>query len=142
MDSDAKRRAKYARARDRARARYQSDPEYRAHRLALNRARRVREPHADRNATLKRRYGLTLDERNGLLAKQRGRCAACNGPHPGRTKAGKLRSWNVDHDHETGKVRGLLCSSCNLILGHAKDDPAVLLACIEYLKEHAEEKQA
>lgn len=39
----------------------------------------------------------------------------------------------VDHDHETGKVRGLLCNSCNVMLGHSKDDVAILQKGIEYL---------
>lgn len=61
--------------------------------------------------TLKRKYGITLAEYDQMLEEQHGVCAICGGADPsGRRLA-------VDHDHETGKVRGLLCTSCNTRLG-------------------------
>jgi hypothetical protein len=50
---------------------------------------------------------------------------------PGR---GRFATWNIDHDHQTGKVRGLLCGFCNSLLGYAKDDPATLESAIRYLE--------
>jgi len=73
-------------------------------------------------------YGVTPEQYAALLARQEGRCAICQTDQPG----GK-GSWHVDHDHATGGVRGLLCSQCNLMLGHARDDPARLRAALEYL---------
>jgi hypothetical protein len=43
------------------------------------------------------------------------------------------RGTHIDHDHQTGKIRGILCRHCNLALGHAKDDPKILQALIDYL---------
>jgi hypothetical protein len=59
-----------------------------------------------------REFGLTIGEYETLLKKQRGKCAICKG-HPGR----KGSRFAVDHDHTTGKVRGLLCLQCNTKLG-------------------------
>jgi hypothetical protein len=55
-------------------------------------------------------------------------CAACKSDHPGSKKG-----WHTDHDHMTGLFRGILCQSCNLILGHAKDNPQKLIVLLEYL---------
>lgn len=55
--------------------------------------------------------GITPEEYADLLTKQEGRCALCRTPEPGR------KSWCIDHDHKTNKVRGLLCWKCNLALG-------------------------
>jgi hypothetical protein len=63
-----------------------------------------------RQAALKAKYGITLSDFNRLLKKQGGKCAVCRGVEPKRNLA-------VDHDHVTGKVRGLLCTSCNTTLG-------------------------
>lgn len=70
------------------------------------------------------RYGLTVDELNELLAI--GECEVC-----GRTDV----RFCIDHDHETGKVRGMLCDGCNKALGHARDNVEVLEGLITYLKE-------
>ncbi len=81
-----------------------------------------------RNSRL-RRYGITPKDYDALFAAQDGRCAIC-----GTTEAG---AWGgllpVDHDHETGDVRGLLCHNCNGGLGQFCDDPDRLLAAAAYL---------
>lgn len=64
-----------------------------------------------RERRFKRVYGITLEEYASLYDEQGGRCALCGGESNGR---GRLA---VDHDHETGRVRGLLCFSCNTALG-------------------------
>lgn len=68
-----------------------------------------------------------------MRKRQRSRCAICGTPED-RTPKKRL---HVDHDHETSRVRGLLCSQCNTGLGQFKDDPQRLLAAIEYLKRTA-----
>ena len=78
---------------------------------------------------LKFKYGITLEQRNSILTAQGECCAVCNRTDPGSTK-----DWNVDHDHNTGKIRGILCHDCNLLLGHAKDDVSILQRAINYLK--------
>lgn len=67
---------------------------------------------------------MTVDELNDLLAL--GRCEVC-----GRSDV----KFCIDHDHETGKVRGLLCDGCNKALGHARDDISILAGLIKYLEE-------
>lgn len=76
-------------------------------------------------------YGITLAQYNEILAKQGGKCAICRSDSPGR----KFKHLLVDHFHDTGAVRGLLCNDCNLVLGHAKDSIDVLKAAIQYLED-------
>lgn len=78
-----------------------------------------------------RRYGLTVEDYNKILAEQGGLCAICRKPCTVNP------SLSVDHDHKTGKVRGLLCSLCNQALGLAKDSPEVLEALARYLRENS-----
>lgn len=82
-----------------------------------------------KSSRLVRDYGITLEEREELLLKQGGVCAICSADNPRRIKA----DWAVDHCHDTGSVRGILCHPCNLMLGHAHDNPAALVAAITYL---------
>jgi hypothetical protein len=74
------------------------------------------------------RYGMTLEEYYERVAAQGGRCAVCNDEPKGRL--------DVDHDHQTGVVRALLCGPCNRALGNARDDPDRLRALISYLEHH------
>ena len=75
---------------------------------------------------LKRRYGITAEEADEMLAEQGGLCAIC------RTEP----AAHVDHDHDTGGVRELLCFNCNGGLGQFRDDPEVLRAAAEYVERH------
>lgn len=77
-------------------------------------------------------YGVTPEQYAALLAKQDNRCAICKTDTPNGQGG-----WHVDHDHTTGAVRGLLCNSCNLMLGQAKDDPDRLRAALAYLSGRA-----
>lgn len=92
---------------------------------------RLRNPDSVRRANIRsnlREYGLTVEEFDKLLIEQLGRCVICSRPMVGHKEP------HVDHDHVTGKVRGLLCKSCNLILGCADDSDEVLLRAIVYLR--------
>lgn len=86
-----------------------------------------------RNRELVRRYGITLEEYNALVEKQNDSCAICGTNQKGNVRGGNTRYWSVDHDHKTGKVRGLLCQQCNAMLGMAKDNTEVLKRAIDYL---------
>lgn len=79
---------------------------------------------------IKRRYGITPADYDALLEKQGGVCAICESP-----SCATGRRLAVDHDHNTGHVRGLLCAACNLLLGKARDDIALLTRSIAYLKD-------
>jgi hypothetical protein len=76
---------------------------------------------------LKKNYGITFDEYDKMLERQGGVCATCGKPPNGRR-------LHVDHDHRTGKIRGLLCHGCNVALGSVDDNPSILQRLIEYLR--------
>ena len=79
---------------------------------------------------LKYSFGISLEEYNQLLEKQEYRCAICR-----KEKIENGRSFAVDHDHKTGRVRGLLCTSCNCGIGFLRDSKDLLLRAITYLKD-------
>lgn len=80
--------------------------------------------------SLRRLYGITLDQYNAKAAEQGGRCGLC-----GRAPETDRR-MHVDHDHATGKIRDLLCHHCNLLLGNAQDSVDRLQLAIAYLQRH------
>ena len=94
----------------------------------LARLRRVANPDRQRSQALKHKYGITLDERDALLKQQGFACAICRA-----NDSGMSYDWHTDHDHVTGRVRGILCAHCNRMLGSARDSVAVLQAAIKYL---------
>lgn len=69
-----------------------------------------------------------------LLKEQKGLCKICGNPPTSPTRRGLIRDFNVDHCHTTGKVRGLLCDSCNIGIGLLGDNPALLKQAIIYLE--------
>lgn len=100
----------------------------------FNARQRVADPWFWKNAYLKKRYGVTLDWYEAKLKEQKGLCAICGKPETKSTK-GKVYRLAVDHCHDSGKVRGLLCMNCNYGIGHMKHDPKILKAAIAYLGE-------
>ena len=86
--------------------------------------------HRRRDSFLRRTHGISVDEYERRLMAQGNKCAICGTP----AKSGERISLDVDHDHETGAVRGLLCNSCNQGLGYLRDDPARLRAAATYLE--------
>ena len=88
-----------------------------------------------RSQYLKRQYGLTFEEFDTMLSSQDNACAICGTKQPSKNR-GRTRRFHVDHDHETGKVRGLLCKSCNIALGEIGDNIHTLKSMIEYLENH------
>jgi hypothetical protein len=98
---------------------------------ARNRDKRISEA-SDR--ALQTRYGISREEYDEILCIQNGVCGIC-GTKPG------ARRLAVDHDHETGEIRGLLCANCNRALGNLKDDHLIAYSAYQYLKIRAEEKQ-
>lgn len=129
---------------------YHSSPERRAASLAKNRAyreanweqRRADKARWDqenlepnRHKARMKNYGVTPEQYEQMLAEQGGLCAACGNPETVSSRAGSgPRPLCVDHDHETGAIRGLLCSRCNSALGLLNDDPNRLLMLVDYLK--------
>jgi hypothetical protein len=120
------------------RRRYEKTPQGLALKSAA--AKRWYKTHAKavRHRQLLRQYGLTIHQFNDLLSIQGYCCAICKGS----TAAPQGRDWAVDHDHKTGKVRGLLCQWCNVALGAAKDNPVTLRMMANYIEGHAEVERA
>lgn len=77
-----------------------------------------------RKTVICRNHGITKDHYDQMLHEQNHCCAICH----------RLVSLDIDHDHQTGEVRGLLCRRCNMVLGSVNDDPELLQAMITYLK--------
>jgi hypothetical protein len=84
-----------------------------------------------REYLLKKLYGISMEEYNNMVSIQNNLCAICGSPEPHEGA-----SLAVDHSHSTGKIRELLCSHCNLLLGHAKDSIETLENAIKYLLQH------
>lgn len=80
-----------------------------------------------RASNRKKRYGISIETYNRMLIEQKGECKICKS---------KFRNLQIDHDHSTGKIRGLLCNPCNRILGMAKDSTLILASAIQYLSMH------
>jgi len=89
----------------------------------------IRTPERTKRIHLKQYFNLTTEEWNFIFACQGKKCAICGI----QEKIG--RGWCTDHDHKTGKVRGILCCNCNLMIGLAKDRKQVLTNSISYLED-------
>jgi hypothetical protein len=82
---------------------------------------------SDRRSHLKRTFGLTPDQYDVMLQRQGGTCLICEQPPA-------ARQWfDIDHDHRTGRARGLLCRNCNQGLGSFREDPFLRAAAAGYL---------
>ena len=92
-----------------------------------------------RERHLQKRYRLSNEDYEALLFSQNGGCAICKTDscytHP---KSGKPVSLSVDHCHDTGTIRGILCKDCNIGLANFKDEPYLLVRAIKYLSKNYE----
>lgn len=78
-----------------------------------------------------RQFGVTHDQFLVMLEAQGGVCAICGNGN------GNDRQLSIDHNHQTGAVRGLLCDRCNPLLGYAREDMTILELAIEYLRHYS-----
>jgi hypothetical protein len=85
-------------------------------------------PEANRKDWLQHQYGISLEQFDQMFAAQNGCCAICKKPFQ--------KVPHIDHDHQTGKIRNLLCTQCNSGLGFFKDCPSLLQDAIKYLEAH------
>lgn len=115
------------------RDKYANDPEYREKIKKQSKPT----PSVKRNRRLRENYGITHEYYEELLRCQNGVCAICGNGHVGRNNASHFA---VDHDHSSGKIRGLLCSKCNMGIGYFGDDIAKLQNAIEYLRQWEEKE--
>ena len=105
--------------------------------LFLNEKRKDLKFKAKRNlgsytCNLKKKYGFSIEEYNLLLKKQKDKCAICGSK---KNKIANRSRLEVDHCHKTGKIRGLLCSSCNRSLGLLGENVRILKRAIIYLSK-------
>lgn len=82
------------------------------------------------NQNLKRYYGIGIEDYNRMFAEQKGLCKICDLP-----QVDFSRRFDVDHDHETGRIRGLLCVRCNRGIGLLRDNVEILKRAIKHIQE-------
>lgn len=99
-------------------------------------ARARRDPSRAKDAGLRRLYGITLLQFNTMLDAQHGRCMVCDDVLDGG------KATHVDHCHDTGVVRALLCGHCNKGIGSLRDDPSLLRTAAAYLDAHSADAPA
>jgi hypothetical protein len=98
-------------------------------------------PRGRKDEDLRLLYGITIQDYERMLREQNKVCAICKSKERIFSHVSKKpQRLSVDHDHGTGKVRGLLCSRCNKALGLFFDDTALLTAATAYLIQHKEER--
>lgn len=90
------------------------------------------------DSQLRKKFGAAfgLVDLKLMLAAQQNLCAICGEPETARGRKGGMKVLAVDHDHQTMKVRALLCQACNRMLGYARDNRAILLSAVAYLDKH------
>ena len=143
LESARRKKAKnpdeYKKVMDERAKRYRENnlEEYQVKEKEKSRLRRLQDPEKERKYLRERylrvNYGITQETYDEMYRNQEGKCAICKTDFRNDVKKGF-----VDHDHITGKVRGLLCSPCNIVLGYVdkirKINPEILHSFIEYLK--------
>ncbi len=88
----------------------------------------------DRRKHIKKKFGISVEEYDALFLNQNGKCAICDQPETTRQN-GSERFLAVDHDHDTGQIRGLLCFGCNCAIGNFKDSPRILRKALDYVED-------
>lgn len=78
-----------------------------------------------------KRYGISLEQYKKLFEVQNGLCLGCY-----KHQKGLIKRLYVDHCHETGKIRGLLCGNCNFAIGQAKEQPEILRRLADYVERN------
>ncbi|MCK5612564.1 endonuclease VII domain-containing protein [Candidatus Pacearchaeota archaeon] len=99
---------------------------------ARQRRYNARNPQVMRQINLKKKYGIVIEEYNIMFESQGGVCLIC-GCSETVKRNDKIKNLAVDHNHVTGKVRGLLCQKCNQALGLLGENPVVIKSLLEYI---------
>lgn len=118
----------------RANAKRKDDPDYIAKRKAQGAEYRRKNNQALKDYDRERKFGVTRLQYAEMFHRQNGVCAICFQAETA-TRKGNVKALAVDHDHKTGRVRGLLCSDCNTGIGKLKDNPEVLRNAADYLEQ-------
>lgn len=106
--------------------------------VAYYREWRRKNPDGSRRSQLVKKYGITLAQYYEMLAAQDGKCAICGeaGSRFQKANGKNVRRLSVDHNHETGKVRKLICNDCNVGIGAFQEDTERMKMAIDYLVAH------
>lgn len=105
--------------------------------LLKDKEKYIKNKDKNKDRLLRKCFGISLDDYLLMFNNQNGLCKICNKPETAKqVNSEAVRMLAVDHDHDTGKIRSLLCSRCNLALGQFNDDIVILESAIEYLKYH------
>ena len=97
---------------------------------------RLKYPERIKNHDLRSNHGIMLEEYNRMLELQNNVCAICGEPETSKEVNRKVKSLAVDHNHKTGKIRGLLCGKCNKAIGLLQDNTELLQSAINYLNRN------
>lgn len=106
---------------------------YHNNRERLLKRMRERDPEGRWEYNIKRWYGITAEEYYRILEEQNGGCGICGSQEP---RGKRLKKFHIDHCHASGKVRGVLCGPCNLLIGAVNDDPLILETAAAYLRKN------
>lgn len=109
------------------RERYRNDEAYRKRMVVRARSRKFTEV-----------YGITLEKYSKMLQAQNECCAICGSAESAASFLGNKKALFVDHDHQTGKLRKLLCHKCNSAIGYLRESPEIAIKMAEYLKEFSD----
>lgn len=123
-------KAQYARHKDQIRAKSKKWMEANKDRVKANKQAYYAACPARAKSTNLRKYGITLVQYLSLVQHHDSKCALCRCSSPGH----RGYSWFVDHDHGTGKVRGILCNNCNQGLGKLRDSSRLLRIAANYIE--------
>lgn len=107
--------------------------------LQIERSKKYRKDHPDKtkNTKLNQKYKISIEQFNAMNETQKGVCAICLRHDTYKHKKTNERpALSVDHDHFTGKVRGLLCGNCNRAIGLFKDSIKLMESAVSYLRKH------
>jgi hypothetical protein len=105
---------------------------YRLRKVGHRKKYRESNPDSVRNTWFKCVYKISLEDYNKLVESQNNLCAICGGTNS--------RALEIDHNHETNEIRGLLCFNCNTALGLLREDKNILMNMIDYLLKHNKEE--
>lgn len=120
-----------------ARRRQRQSPNEKARRREAKQRRAARDPLFYRNKALKKKYGIKHNDYERMLEEQGGVCAICGTDTPGGP-TGKLGPmFRIDHCHNSGTIRKLLCDKCNVGLGSFRENPSLLQKAADYLLDYA-----
>lgn len=112
------------------------EPAVKAQRAEWARLDKIAHPNRYRDKSYRTKYGITLADYDAMFAIQGGACAICREPCKG-TPEKPYHRLHVDHNHETGKVRGLLCRRCNVAVGYLEHmERGRMAAATAYLQRH------